>query len=136
MVFLTFGHRALVPGLILDGHLYQGRRDMAGEAGHIRLSQTGPVGLERPAPLRDSAAEAESAEWDGPWQKKEDWRRRESIFSTAAGIAEAADQGDELALEIFRRTGRMLGLGLSMLVDILNPELIVIGSIFLARRSG
>lgn len=59
---------------------------------------------------------------------------RRELFSTAAGIAEAADQGDELALEIFQRTGRMLGLGLSMLMDILNPELIVIGSIFLRQE--
>ena len=74
MVFLTFG-TGLGAGLILDGHLYRGACDMAGEAGHIRR-----WALERPAPLRDSAAEAESAEWDGPWQKKEDWRRRESFF--------------------------------------------------------
>jgi len=46
-------------------------------------------------------------------------------------IANAADAGDELALEIYKISGSYLGRGLSILIDILNPEIIVIGSIFL-----
>jgi glucokinase len=42
-IFLTFG-TGLGAGLILDGRLYTGANDMAGEVGHIRLEQTGPVG--------------------------------------------------------------------------------------------
>ena len=45
-------------------------------------------------------------------------------------MAEAAKAGDENALEVYRRCGRMLGCGISLLIDILNPECIVIGSIF------
>jgi glucokinase len=47
-------------------------------------------------------------------------RTAESIF--AAGL-----KGDELALEIFRRMGMYLGIGLANLINILNPEIIVIG---------
>src|SRR5579859_1914906 len=43
IVFLTFG-TGLGAGLILDGRLYNGTNDMAGEAGHIRLAADGPVG--------------------------------------------------------------------------------------------
>ena len=43
MVFLTFG-TGLGAGLILDGKLYAGTNDNAGELGHIRLSEFGPVG--------------------------------------------------------------------------------------------
>ena len=43
MVFLTFG-TGLGAGLILNGELYAGACDMAGEVGHIRLSESGPVG--------------------------------------------------------------------------------------------
>ena len=43
MVFFTFG-TGLGAGLILDGKLYRGTNGMAGEAGHIRLSDFGPVG--------------------------------------------------------------------------------------------
>jgi glucokinase len=42
-------------------------------------------------------------------------------------VAEAAHQGDEVAREILRRAGYYGGAGLSMLVEILNPELIVVG---------
>ena len=43
MIFLTFG-TGLGAGLILDGKLYSGTNDMAGEVGHIRLEKDGPVG--------------------------------------------------------------------------------------------
>ena len=43
MVFLTFG-TGMGAGLILDGRLYSGTNDMAGEVGHIRLAPKGPLG--------------------------------------------------------------------------------------------
>ena len=49
---------------------------------------------------------------------------------TAKSIAEAADDGDETAIEVYRICGEYLGRGLSVLIDILNPQAIVIGSIF------
>ena len=52
----------------------------------------------------------------------------------AKTVADAARAGDPLALDIYAASGHYLGLGLAMLIDILNPEVIVIGSIF--ERSG
>jgi glucokinase len=52
----------------------------------------------------------------------------------AKTIAGAAKQGNELAIEIYKECGYYLGMGLSMLIDILNPEIIVIGSIFSRSR--
>ena len=49
---------------------------------------------------------------------------------TAKTVADAADKGDETAKEVYRICGEQLGKGLSVLIDILNPEIIVIGSIF------
>ena len=49
---------------------------------------------------------------------------------TARLVAEHAYAGDPLALEVFRITGEYLGRGLAILVDLLNPEMIVIGSIY------
>jgi glucokinase len=49
---------------------------------------------------------------------------------TAQSVAEAANLGDPLAARIFRIVGDKLGLGLSILVDILNPERIIVGSIY------
>ena len=48
----------------------------------------------------------------------------------ARTVAEAAADGDELAREVYRTSARMLGVGLSVVIDILNPEMIVIGSIY------
>lgn len=56
---------------------------------------------------------------DSVLQGKED-RTAETIFA-------AGKQGDELALEIFRRMGVYLGIGLANLINILNPEMIVVG---------
>lgn len=49
---------------------------------------------------------------------------------TAKAIAEAASNGDKTAIAVYRKSGRYLGRALSLLIDILNPQMIVIGSIF------
>ncbi|MDC3220003.1 ROK family protein, partial [Saprospiraceae bacterium] len=46
MIFLTFG-TGLGAGLILDGRLYAGTNDLAGEVGHIRLAEDGPLGYDK-----------------------------------------------------------------------------------------
>ena len=53
---------------------------------------------------------------------------------SAKDVGEAADRGDPDAIDILKSSGRYLGRGLSVLIDIFNPERIVIGSIF--ARSG
>lgn len=55
MVFLTFG-TGLGAGLILNGKLYTGTNDNAGELGHIRLSDFGPIGYGKKGSLRDLPA--------------------------------------------------------------------------------
>ena len=50
--------------------------------------------------------------------------------TSARTVAEAARLGDKTAQEVYRRSGEALGMGLSVLIDILNPECIVIGSVF------
>ena len=52
----------------------------------------------------------------------------------AQTVAEAAKAGDSAAIEVYRLCGEMLGMGLSILIDLLNPERIVLGSIY--ARSG
>jgi glucokinase len=53
---------------------------------------------------------------------------------TARVVAEAAVKGDDLAIMIYRTSGEYLGRGLAVLIDILNPQVIVIGSIFTRSR--
>ena len=61
------------------------------------------------------------------------FRKGEEI--TAKSIAEAAQQADPTAVAVYRTAGQYLGKGLSLLLDILNPERIVIGSVFVRSQA-
>lgn len=138
MVFMTFG-TGLGAGLILDGKLYSGTNDNAGEVGHIRLDNFGPVGFGKAgsfegfcsgggiAQLGYSMALEKVQRGEYPLYFKSGYTTTEV---TAKTIADAADLGDETAIEVYRTCGEYLGRGLSILIDILNPEVIVMGSIF------
>jgi glucokinase len=54
---------------------------------------------------------------------------------TAKSVAEAAYAGDELAKNIYKTCGQYLGKGLSILIDVLNPEVIILGSIYVRAQS-
>lgn len=138
VIFLTFG-TGLGAGLILDGKLYRGGSDMAGEVGHVRLDRWGPVGYGKMGSFEGfcSGAGISQLARMKVLEKIENGmsqglcRGMEELDQlNARDIAIAADRGDELAIEIYRLCGEQLGRGLAMLVDILNPELIIIGSIF------
>ncbi|NHN34226.1 ROK family protein [Paenibacillus agricola] len=138
LIFLTFG-TGMGAGLILDGRLYSGASDMAGEVGHIRLEPTGPTGYGKAgsfegfcsgggiAELGRSLAAQMFAEGQSPSFCSEPERLAEI---TAEAIGEAAKRGEADAVGIFQTVGRKLGSGLALLVDILNPDCIVIGSIY------
>ncbi len=143
MVFLTFG-TGLGAGLILDGRLYDGTNGNAGEVGHIRLAKDGPVGFGKKgsfegfcsgggiAQLGYTMACEAIARGVAPSYFKEGMAPAEV---TAKTVGDAADAGDETALAVYRRSGEYLGIGLSLIIDMLNPERIVIGSIFARSRN-
>ena len=138
MIFMTFG-TGLGAGLILDGKLYSGTNDNAGEVGHIRLDNFGPVGYGKSGSFEGFCSgggiaqlgytmaleKAQMGEYPAYFQKG-----FTQADVTAKTIADAADNGDPTALEVYRTCGEYLGKGLSVIIDILNPEVIVIGSIF------
>lgn len=137
MIFLTFG-TGLGSGLILDGRLYRGASGMAGEAGHIRMETDGPVGYGKKGSLegfcsgggisRLAALYLEERRGKEPLPAFA--RRWGSDHITAKDLAEAAAEGDPDAKEIFSISGREFGRGLSILIDLLNPERIIAGSIY------
>lgn len=133
MIFLTFG-TGLGAGLILNGRLYSGACDMAGEVGHIRLSGHGPVGYGKAGSFEGFCSGGGLAQIGQTLAKEKQQIGTPVSFAdgeiTAKSIAEAAKAGDEDALEVYRICGRMLGKGLSILIDILNPERIILGSVF------
>lgn len=138
MVFLTFG-TGMGAGLILDGKLYTGTNDMAGEVGHIGLSDSGPEGYGKKGSFegfcsgggiaRLGAVIGEKYLENG--KKSALFKNKEELYSlTAKTIAEGLNAGDEFALEVYKTSAEKLGKGLSVIIDILNPEKIVIGSIY------
>lgn len=142
MVFLTFG-TGLGAGLILDGALYSGTNDNAGEVGHIRLADFGPVGYGKAGSFEGFCSGGGIAQVAAllvreklqMGEKPEICPSYDMIKDlTAKKVAEYASNGDRLALEICRITGEYLGRGISVIIDMLNPERIVIGSIY--ERSG
>lgn len=142
MVFLTFG-TGLGAGLILNGALYEGTNGNAGEVGHIRLSPCGPVGFGKEGSFEGFCSGGGIAQL-GKMMTDEALERgitpsyyREGMAEgeiSAKLLAEHAYLGDPTAKAVYERCGDYLGRGLSVIVDILNPERIVIGSIF-ARSS-
>jgi glucokinase len=138
MIFITFG-TGLGAGLILNGRLYSGTNDNAGEIGHIRLSDFGPVGYGKSGSFEGFCSGGgiaqlarimaiEKLQLGLPVGFCKSYEEVSSI--SAKSVAIAAEEGDELAREVYRISGLYLGKGLSILIDILNPELIVIGSIY------
>jgi len=129
VIFLTMG-TGFGGGLILNGQLYRGTCDLAGEVGHLRLAEAGPVGFGKTGSWEGFCAGAGIARlaaerFPGRWREGE---------VTARQIAELARSGDGDALVVLREVARYLGRGLAILLDVLNPEVIVIGS--LAVRLG
>ncbi len=130
-------------GLIMDGRLYEGTNGLAGEAGHIRLSAEGPEGYGKKGSFegycsgggiaRFARDEAEMRLVSGQMVAFcPGWEALLGISAEAVG--KAAEAGDPLALEIFALSGRFLGRALALIIDLLNPQRIVIGSIYARCR--
>lgn len=139
MIFLTFG-TGLGAGLILDGKLYIGACGRAGEAGHVRLEKFGPVGYGKAGSFEGFCSGGGIAQYvsarvmearqrgetlDFPW---------ECGVSGAKDLGQAAEAGSLAARRIWEEIGEYFGRGLAILCDILNPERIVAGGVYM--RSG
>ena len=133
MMFLTMG-TGMGAGLILDGRLYEGVTGNAGEVGHLRLATDGPVGFGKAGSFEGfcsgggiaQIARRRVAEFPGASSLK----KIAADQITARDLGAAAEAGDALALAVWREVGERLGEALALFIDVLNPERIVIGSIY------
>lgn len=129
VIFLTMG-TGFGGGLILNGRLYRGTSSLAGEVGHIRLASRGPVAFGKTGSWEAFCAGSGIARL-AAYRFPKRWKKDQI---TTRELAKLASQGDQDALSVFELSGRFLGKGLAILMDVLNPEIIVIGS--LAFRLG
>lgn len=125
-IFLTFG-TGMGAGLILDGRLYSGTNDMAGEVGHIRLADNGPVGYGKSGSFEGFCS-------GGGIARLADFMSGAKTGMSAKELAVEMKNGDSFSLSVYKKCAEKLGMGLSVLIDILNPEIIVIGSIYARNR--
>jgi glucokinase len=142
MIFLTMG-TGLGAGILADGRLLRGAAGQAGEIGHVRLTAEGPVGYHKAGSVEGWAsgggmAQVAVQEVRAALARGEatllDAKLAENGALTAKGVAEAMRAGDPVAARIVSGTGSRLGEAMAILVDLLNPELIVVGG--LAMRFG
>jgi glucokinase len=138
MIFLTFG-TGMGAGLILNGRLYSGTNDLGGEVGHIRLAKTGPVGYGKAGSFEGFCSGGGIAQLAKSIVSERLKNNQRVDFCPSLEmvsgvdtkmVALAAQAGDPVADEIIRISAEYLGQGLAILIDVLNPECIVIGSIY------
>jgi glucokinase len=123
IVFLTMG-TGLGGGLILNGRLYRGTTDAAGEIGHIRVSEDGPFCYGKSGSLEafgSGTGIASLARQMFPEQWPES--------ATVSDIYGAYRAGSTEARRVFERAGFYLGRGFAMIADLLNPERIILGGL-------
>jgi glucokinase len=121
-------------GIVIGGKIYSGAIGAAGEVGHMTIDDDGPVCNCGNRGCWETLASGTSLAREARHRIKE--VARTSILEYAGGDVEkvtaevihsAAQQGDSLAEELIAWTGYYVGIGLANLINIFNPELIVIG---------
>ena len=112
-------------GLILDGRLYRGASMSAGELGHIPVE---PEGIRCPCGSRGCLERYVGSEGIMRLARRAmPGARARGCVLTPAIVADAARCGDPGARRVWEEAGRRLGLGLVGLVNLLNPDVIVVG---------
>jgi glucokinase len=127
MIFLTAG-TGMGAGLILNGRIYEGANGNAGEVGHLRLAPDGPVGYGKAGSFEGFCSGGGIARL----ARLHAWPNDDV---TARELAEAAQRGNAEALALWQEVGTRLGEALAVIIDVLNPERIIIGSIYVRSRA-
>ena len=121
MVFMTFG-TGLGAGIVIDGKLYSGANDNAGEIGHIRLAPDGPIGYGKEGSAEGFCSGAGMARLA---------KIRKGLDITTKDLFARVRAGDRDCVEVFRESAAHLATILSYTIDILNPEVIALGGVFM-----
>ena len=132
MVYITVS-TGVGGGIITDGRLYGGARGSAGEIGHTVIDPAGPLCgcgnhgcLEALSSGTAIAARGVEAEARGESERLTRLKEQGERI-TAAAVATAAEGGDLVCREIYAEAGRFLGIALANVVNLLSPEVIVVG---------
>jgi len=120
MIFLTLG-TGVGGGIVLDGRIWPGADGMAGEIGHMTIIPDG-----RKCGCGNTGCLEMYASSRGIVMTYQERSARLQVI-TSEEIYQAARDGDALAGDVMNDMGRLLGIGIANLINIFNPEMIVIG---------
>lgn len=133
LMLITLG-TGLGSGIINEGKVVYGKTSSAGEIGHMNMYREG-----RPCKCGSSGCLGRYVSAvgmvntlierlnEGQTSVIQEWVGQDPSKMTAKMISEAYDLGDQLAIEVMHDTGRLLGFGLSNVINLLNPEMIIVG---------
>lgn len=121
VVVLTLG-TGVGGGVIVDGKLLRGAGGGAGELGHIPLDINGP-----PCGTNVKGSLESYCSIDGVMREAREVYNPDAPPADPGALTEAADRGDERALEVWRRIGHYLGAGVAALINVFNPEAVLVG---------
>jgi predicted NBD/HSP70 family sugar kinase len=128
-LYIEVSDHGIGGAILVGGELYAGGTHLAGEVGHMRLIPDGPRcacgGRGCWETVASEAAIVRHAH--RLWAAESPGGPIPSSISTVSNVREAARSGDPLARESLRQTGDWLGQGLANLVNVLGPELVVVG---------
>ena len=120
MILLTIG-TGIGSGIILDGKLWLGKCGFAGELGHATVNTKGErCNCGSQGCLETEVSAPKIVKNYNTLRKKRDEITAEQVFHRA-------EKGDKDALQAFSLAGFYLGIGLSIAIDLLNPEKILLG---------
>lgn len=132
VVGLTIG-TGIGGGIVLKGEIHHGASDIAGEIGHMSIDSTGRrckcgnygciEAYASGSAIADRAVEGIEA---GAETRLASYVGGDLTAITAHVVYDAAKDGDTYALEVIKDTARFLGTGVANLVNIFNPEIVVI----------
>jgi glucokinase-like ROK family protein len=121
-------------GIVAQGKLLRGAQGCAGDVGHIQITddpsvvcRCGKIGcLEALAGGGAIARRATAAAREGRSPVLASLLAERDLL-TASDVAIAASRGDQVALELFNEAGRLVGSMLAMVVNLLNPSVVLVG---------
>ncbi len=132
LVHLTLG-TGIGGGIVIDGEVYRGAQGAAAELGHMIIDENGPICncgargcLEALASGVAIYKRVEELSWTKKRSPMLDEFRANPLSFRAEAVGRHAAEGDELALSILRDAGKHLGVGITSIINIFNPDAVTL----------
>lgn len=133
LIYLFLG-QGIAAGIVIDGSLYLGPGSSAGEIGHVSVVPDGPLCgcgnrgcLEVYATEAAILARARALAREDPRSFLQQTVDNHLERLTIDHVIQAAKQGDTTALAVLTDAGTKVGIAVSSLIDLFNPEMVIIG---------